>query len=153
MSSQGVRRKSNSEIESRLSALETKNKLQIKYLQSPVTSSQQLPDLTFNNLIPGRLYVAKMVMRVGLTSGQQATLTATHDGSQIGRIRQEDTGSTDTQHVYGETIPFVATTNTVTFDFGTSGGTGATLEGDGTSGATHTILKELNNSELTTDFT
>lgn len=130
---------------------ESKNRIQTKFLSSGLSSGQTIADWTFNNLVIGKLYVVTITARANLNNGF-LSITSVHTGAPnntVGRLRMSDDGG-DISQISNELVPFIATNSTISFSLAVGGG--ATLEGSGTAGASYVTVKEMNDSELTTDL-
>jgi len=133
-----------------------KNRVQKKLLSaSPLAVSGgtvSVSEFTFNNLVIGRNYrlLAHCFMTCYVNS-TGATLIATHNASEILRLHF-DPGSTAVNRsvaMSAENI-FTAAASTITFSFSnTSGANGSQISG----GLSWSILEELNDQNLVTDFT
>ena len=143
----------------RKTAREQINRRQTKILSSDITvSGTTVTDLTFNNLITGKLYQidlnAFLLTNDAVANPCEGGVVIQHDSVDIGSayIRNDAPGDT-TADMHTTTAYFVASAPTLTF-FYTRLGNGQ-LSGNGTKLETHATLIELNTFEVveTTDYT
>lgn len=153
-----VRRKSNDEIENRLSSLESGNKIQTKILSANVTSDGVVADLTFNNLVIGKWYEISGQVSLHVDSGASNTfveLRAVHDGIIIGRpylLLQESVDTSEDIVKQAISLKFLATDSTLTFE-ANSATASSFIDGDGSKAETYIQLEERNDLVETGDFT
>lgn len=123
------------------------NKYQIKTLSSDATSNGIISDLTFDNLVPGKVYKVTLNGRtVGGGTGN-VNIEITHDSN----VKATLTNTTSGIISGSQSVIFTATASSVTF-VGNSLGGGDTVLGDGTQAETFSMLEELNNYRLTTEY-
>jgi hypothetical protein len=137
--------------------------LEIKYqrkdLTAPITSSQTMTDLTFNNLVIGKTYRATIHAACDFTGPSGATeeviILCKHNGNDITEFGlRADAVTTDRLYLQGDatTGMFVATATTLTFDASIINTSGSNQVSD-FNGGTWAILEELPAHTVTTDFT
>jgi hypothetical protein len=117
------------------------------------TTLTTISDLTFNNLIPGRVYEAIFNGHIALKTGSGGLyIEVRHDGNTLGTWSYDSPSSDNTTNVSNSlTVKFTATADTLTF-YGASIFSSYELEGNGTKAKTHAILTELNYTKETTRF-
>lgn len=127
----------------------TPNRSWQKILTSNVTTSTpDITDLSFTDLIIGKTYRVSMQGHVLSNGGDDVIFSASHDGNVIAAVKNENNqGTQDDGIIVGtQSAPFVATANSL--QFGVSGISGSSsLEGDGTLNETFIVVEELNNHE------
>ena len=101
-------------------------------------------NLTFNNLVVGRVYKVILSGRLGVTGSKaDASIRAIHDGAEIARIGHGNQASSTDYGTGADVRTFTATASTVTF---TSVGVNVITN-------LRATLEELNHTKETTRFT
>jgi len=122
------------------------NVFEQKFLTSDISSSSTATDLTFSNLVVGRVYRVDLQANINASGGNTGYIDITHNSAIIGKVRQ-DAGSTSV--AAGTSVTFTAAATTLTFDVGSNG---STILGNSAGDETFAILTELNNTNVTTRF-
>lgn len=150
MADQGVRRQSNVEVEDRLAAVEVKNKHKTKFMSSNSTTSENRPEMTFNNLIIGKRYrcSGRLNSSIGGTGNQQCSLMIMNGALEVAEPRRHSDTGTTTEHRHFYAL-FTAVANTMTVDTSISGGPSGTINGTGTRAGTYVTLEEADDLEET----
>lgn len=134
--------------------LNLKNRVQIKNLTTDVSSVGNVAAWQFNNLVIGRTY-QMFLHAFGRLLADDARLEARifHDGAVYLRVQLDDNSSSNLANIdvpmSGFTRPFVATATTTTVNVQIAG-SAELVGGDPES---KLMLVELNDTEVTTDFT
>lgn len=142
-----------------IQGIHKKNKIQTKILSANPGATGVMSDLTFNNLVVGKIYkISGKIFHVenGLNLDDVESIVFIKNGSTV--IDRSDQnirkpGSTnldefrDTNHL---NIKFKATDPTLTFEVNSL--TNADIAGDGTKQQTYVQLEEVTDTEETTDF-
>lgn len=129
------------------------NYFQTKYLTSLIdTATNPVTDLTFNNLVIGKVYKIEFQASLGGTSSGVAELRALHDGNVVANREFDGDSAQKTLQAAGSSGTFTATATTLTFQFVTNNAPNIDLEGDGTGATTFATLTELNHTQETTRF-
>lgn len=127
------------------------NKVQIKTLAADQSTDGTMTDLTFNNLVIGKYYRASIQTLFSTISGDNVISQIIHDG--VVRAQNESGAGTSTTNVEMlASVIFQATATSVTFD-AVSVSAGSLIRGNGDMIETWSMIEELNNYNVTTDFT
>lgn len=118
--------------------IDATNAITTKYLSSNVSTTGVMTDLTFSNLVVGKLYRVNLQAAMDVNgSADSGKVSVLHNGNTIGRVSVDaPTGGTGIQS--GLTLDFVAEASTLTFVF--DEGTNATLVGNGAASETFAQL-------------
>ena len=130
------------------------NYTQTKILSSNISSTQDVADIQFNNLIIGKNYEIGGTVRSEATAGTaelNAYSASGGGGTLYGVVHQNSNSNTPTIEVgYGANVKFKAVSSTLYLRFTTA--TSESLKGDGTKNGTFITLSELNFTKETTRF-
>jgi len=129
------------------------NYTQTKILSADVNTNTTVSDLTFNNLVIGKVYQVTLNADFEIDGDLGLSVNYNHDGNVIAfNNMNNDAGGGTSRITNGVTSkPFVATDTTVTFTT-TSASASEVLKGDGTLSSTHAYIIELNYTKETTRF-
>lgn len=130
----------------------TKTKWQKRFLLSNITvNTPDITDLKFSNLTIGKTY--RVTCQASVISGAQNGRVTAYNGATILAQTQNQTDGTGPSDRFVQTFTtiFTASSVAVTFDFAEN--TVNTLEGDGTAWTSWSMLEELPNHEVTTQWT
>ena len=126
------------------------NYTQTKVLSSSSTATGVISDLTFNNLVVGKVYsidaVFSFTKTTGLSNSTDATIAVSNGATSLGQIRRNFNPIQDTVANHSFSRTFVATDTTVTFNATTM----TRIQYNAT--VTHATLTELNYTKETTRF-
>ena len=128
-----------------------KNKTQTKTLAADRSTDGTMTDLTFNGLTIGRLYRVTHQALFATISGDNVLSQIVHDGVVRAQISSGAGTSTTNVGVAGVAL-FLATATTVTFE-AVSITAGSLIRGNGDLVETWASIEELNDYDVTTDFT
>jgi len=130
------------------------NYTQTKYLSADVsTDATTLTDLTFNNLVVGKMYEINLHARILGNSNGVMEIEVTHNGSIIANRQWDGISGNNIGETASSIIKFVAEASTVTFVTNSNNAPNITLIGNGTGSETFAQITELNYTKETTRFT